>query len=92
MSIGDVAACGARATGALCPDGESWLAGIEKNHVARMPAPEMTAVDFQSIRGFMAILTFGHSTLRLQSEVCFPTGDTSPESGQETKSISNRVL
>jgi len=32
--------------------------GIEKNHVARMPAPEITAVDFQSIGKTTAILTF----------------------------------
>jgi hypothetical protein len=35
------------------------VGGIEKNQVARMPAPEMTAVDFQSmLEKVTAILTF----------------------------------
>ena len=38
----------ARAAGVTALVG-ACVGGIEKNHVARMPAPEMTAVDFQSI-------------------------------------------
>jgi hypothetical protein len=35
------------------------VGGMEKNHVARMPAPEITAVDFQSIfEKTTAILAF----------------------------------
>jgi hypothetical protein len=48
MSMLDEAACGARAAGAAGPCC-TLAGGIEKNHMARMPAPEITAVDFQSI-------------------------------------------
>ena len=48
MSIFDEVACGTRAVGATARTGAE-VGGIEKNQVARMPAPEMTAVDFQSM-------------------------------------------
>jgi hypothetical protein len=59
MSIcDDVVACGTRAAGATARAGAE-VGGIEKNQVARMPAPEMTAVDFQSMfEKITAILTF----------------------------------
>src|SRR5512138_3442800 len=58
MSICAVLTCGTRATGATARAGVA-VGGIEKNHVARMPAPEMTAVDFQSmLEKNTAILTF----------------------------------
>jgi len=49
MSIVEVVDWGARPGGATALAG-SLVGGIEKNQVARMPAPEMTAVDFQSMR------------------------------------------
>ena len=58
MSIFDVLTWGERALGAAAR-GAVVVGGIEKNQVARMPAPEMTAVDFQSmLEKITAILTF----------------------------------
>jgi hypothetical protein len=58
MSIFDVLTWGRRAAGAAAR-GTVVVGGIEKNQVARMPAPEMTAVDFQSmLEKITAILTF----------------------------------
>jgi hypothetical protein len=52
------AARGVRTAGATALAG-ACAGGIEKNHVARMPAPEITAVDFQSmLEKTTAILTF----------------------------------
>src|SRR5262245_30436355 len=61
MSICEVLTCGTRAAGAAAGAGVE-VGGIEKNHVARMPAPEITAVDFQSmLERNMVILTFRSS-------------------------------
>src|SRR5207237_9014105 len=57
MSMFGVLVCGARAAGTTTPTG-ACAGGIEKNHVASTPAPEMTAVDFQSIVKVTPILTF----------------------------------
>src|SRR6476660_4210127 len=58
MSICEVLTCGGRAAGATARAGVT-VGGIEKNHVARMPAPEMTVVDFQSmLERNMVILAF----------------------------------
>src|SRR5438477_11404791 len=63
MSIVDATVRGSRAARATAPAG-AWVGGIEKNHVARMPAPEMTAVDFQSMfEKTTTILTFRSSSL-----------------------------
>src|SRR5258706_4818119 len=58
MSMGEDIACGARAAGTTAPEG-AVAGGMEKSQVARMPAPEITAVDFQSmLEETITILTF----------------------------------
>jgi hypothetical protein len=58
ISICDVLDLRTRTAGRTTRAG-AGVGGIEKNHVARIPAPEMTAVDFQSmLEKNTAILTF----------------------------------
>src|SRR6185503_15108238 len=91
MSIVDVVDWGARPAGATALAG-SLVGGIEKNQVARMPAPEMTAVDFQSMRrnqGYSSISSCYDSSCtlsdsRIPSTEHFPLHKSSPSSPLDT--------